>query len=88
MNNKTQIGLTLIITGLIFFTVGIFLYVSTFQSSIQEVDCYDRWNNKIIGQTCLEESGGSGEGEFTMILSMILIFIGNIPRLIGYLFLN
>lgn len=75
MNIKTQLGLILITTGLIFFIVGTFLYVSTFQSTIEEVDCYDRWNNKIVGQTCLEESG-SGEGELTMITSMIFIFIG------------
>ncbi len=77
MNNKIQIGLTLIIAGMIFLVVGMVLYLATFQTTTEKVDCYDRWNNKIIGQTCLEEHGsGSLEGLVVGLLSMFMIFVG------------
>jgi len=77
MENKTKrnIALTMIGIGVGFFLIGIFLYVTTAQTLTEKVDCYDRWNNKIIGQTCLEESL-EGQGDMLIYLSTALIIIG------------
>jgi len=46
------------ILGIMVIIVGIFLIGVELQSDydIKEVKCYDRHNNEIIGQTCLDDS--------------------------------
>ncbi len=78
-----NVGLTIMLIGMVLFSFGIFIYVITAETLTEKVDCYDRWNNKIVGQTCLEESIES-QGDLIIYFSVIIVVIGFIISMLDY----
>ena len=50
------------IIGIIIMLIGIIIFLSIIYFSVtmdlekHEVDCFDRWDNKIIGEKCIEQN--------------------------------
>ncbi len=81
---KTELGYTLIVIGVILlFGIMIDDIVNgRSEATNEEVKCYDRWNNEIIGEVCIDSSSNiTPYFGFTLLgASLILfgvVFLGN-----------
>lgn len=70
---KFKSSYVMIILGLLL--GGVMIYSGlTIDYSTKIVDCYDRWDNKIIGETCLDEYE-PGEESFVIILGFLTFIL-------------
>lgn len=72
-----------LIGGLIGLALALLLiyYPQNLQINGDEVDCYDEYRNRIIGQKCIVEKGYSSERHASLALASLggaIIFIGTV----------
>lgn len=76
------------VTGVLIL-IGIVMMLSSTifveESSNKEVDCYDKYSNKIIGERCIDESSLilTEEGEILLLIGVVIFFFSLFTRLIG-----
>ncbi len=71
-NLRIIFGIFALILSLAFIW-GLFLSQPT-ENSQKDVPCYDRWNNEIKGETCIEETIGIPKGVLIGIASVMSLF--------------
>lgn len=75
---KFKIGYLFMVIGIIMFSI--FVYgVLTLEYGEEEVDCYDRWNNEIIGETCIEVTDSEDAliyFMFSLVILIAFVFMG------------
>ncbi len=55
--------------------ITIWVIVFTTDHSLKEVDCFDRYGNKIIGEKCIQESSFEKDLMMASIVTILVIFI-------------
>ena len=78
MNKKARVDALTILLLMIMLVVGIGAIFCglTIEESTERVDCYDRHNNQILGQKCLEEKASIEEKYFVIGYGFVFIIAG------------
>lgn len=73
--------------GLILFTLGMMMFLGLYQEPLngESIDCYDRHNNKIIGQECIVENSFDNKTTQLLVLSIFPLLFGVCGIFIGYM---
>jgi hypothetical protein len=75
---ELNLGLIFVILGMVLLMTGaLFLVVTESDTTVVKVNCYDRNNNLIIGQVCLDEVNESQDLSVAVfMMGMISCFFG------------
>jgi len=74
INRKLKI--TLIVLGILALLVNILMIAFEEPNGPKEVKCYDRHNNEIIGEKCLERGGYTSISTFVVFLFLFGMLLG------------